>query len=812
MNRLFLPLVVGMLCAFLSSTAFAQSVTVQIIHNAPDMALNPVDVLVDGNVAVDDLAFREGTKFLTISLSSNIQVDFGLGPTNIPLPPLTAGETYVIMATGILPTSTGYDASVEAGNNSDIDFNIIGVEATNDTTTAAGSVNIAVAHGVTDADTVDVLANGGPLIDDLAYEEFRDYATVPNDLYVLQVTPWDDNSTVLASYYANLPALGLDGEGIVVFASGFLNPANNNNGPGFGLFAMTRNGGPALPLPTVGSAEAQIIHNSADPLADTVDIYIDISTTVVKLDDVAFREATEFLGVPAGYPLDVVIAGKTSTDITDQVVTTIPATFDDGESYVVVATGVVGAGFASNPDGIDSSFTLLAYPGARKTAATAGEVDLLVHHGSTDAPSVGIAANGGLVVDSAAYKDFAGYLGVPAAEYRVDVTANKDGSNVLFPFVVDLSGFADAALTVFASGFVTPGDNNGGPGFGLFAVGPAGGQAIALTPVGNARVQVIHNSADPAAATVDIYVDVLSGVEKFDDVPFRGATAFNNLPTGYEIDIVVAAPTSTGITDQAVDTFSVTLMDGDTLYAVANGVLDTTGFSTGANGDAIFFNLFVSEAREVADDNSMFDLKVFHGATDAPAVDVTVNEGIPALIDSLTYGKFTDFVPVMPAAYELGVGANPVTATSDLLVSFDADLSTSAGEAGLILASGFLSPEDEPTGALSFGLLFVQPDGTATLLPVATNVADLPIDNSVMRAYPNPAKDFLTVDYQVDQAGSVQVQLFDLQGRELMGTTLEQTPGSHQLDLNLSEMNQGVHILMMTTPSTRSIQRVLIQE
>lgn len=1040
-----LPLVLVMLCSILTGTVFAQTTArIQIIHNAPDLAVDPVDVIVDGVVAVNDLGFREATPFLDIDLTSTIELDFGVGPIPAPIPAgLTPGGSFVIMATGVLPTSTGYDASVETANGGDIDFTTILLDAGADTTTTAGFVNVAVAHGATDADTVDVLANGGPLIDDLAYEDFTGYATVPTAEYILQVTPYNNNSTVVASYVADLAGLNLDGEGIVVFASGFLNPANNNNGPAFGLFATTRAGGPAVPLPTVGTARAQIIHNSADPAAATVDIYVDIVTDTVKFDDVAFREATPFVDLPTGYgltavvagsgsaditdqvvgsfpltavdgesytivasgvvgtgfaanpdavntdftllvrpgaresaanagevdllvhhgstdapsvginanggavvpaatyqdfagylsvpatefrvdvtavndpstiiapfyvdlsgfadealtvfasgfldpaannsgpafglyavsaaggpaipltavgaaraqiihnsaapaadtvdiyvntladtvklddvafrnatgfldlpsdyPLDIVIAGSNSANIGDAVVATIPATVMDGESYSIVASGVLGGTFAANPDGINTDFTLLVNPGARETAANPGEVDLLVHHGSTDAPSVGIAANGGLIVDSAAYQDFAGYLGVPAAAYRVDVTAPNDADNIIAPFYVDLSGFPDEALTVFASGFLTPADNDDGPAFGLFAVSAAGGEAIPLSPVGEARVQVIHNSADPAAATVDIYVDILRDTLKFDDVSFRAATAFQSLPTGYDLDIVVAGPSSADITDAAVDTTTATLMAGDTLYAVANGVLDTTGFSTAANGDAIFFDLYFGAAREAAVDPTKFDLKVFHGATDAPVVDVAVNEGIPALIDSLPYGVFTDYVAVDPALYELGVGAHELTDAADILASFDADLSGAAGGAGLILASGFLDVTDEPTGALSFGLLFVQPDGTATLLPVTTGL-DLPLDNSVVRVYPNPIRGQATLDYQVQQGGAVNVQLFDLQGRELMSESVERVPGNYQMNLNTEGFTSGVHLLMVTTPTTRSVMRVTIQE
>ncbi|HEX2616991.1 MAG TPA: T9SS type A sorting domain-containing protein, partial [Flavobacteriales bacterium] len=42
--------------------------------------------------------------------------------------------------------------------------------------------------------------------------------------------------------------LGLDGAAITVFASGFLTPANNSNGPAFGLWVALASGGDLIPL------------------------------------------------------------------------------------------------------------------------------------------------------------------------------------------------------------------------------------------------------------------------------------------------------------------------------------------------------------------------------------------------------------------------------------------------------------------------------------------------------------------------------------------------------------------------------------
>ena len=55
---------------------------------------------------------------------------------------------------------------------------------------------------------------------------------------------------------------------------------------------------------------------------------------------------------------------------------------------------------------------------------------------------------------------------------------------------------------------------------------------ISTASAQTARVQIIHNSADAAAAEVDIYLD---GAIAIEDVAFRTATPFIDLPADVNI-------------------------------------------------------------------------------------------------------------------------------------------------------------------------------------------------------------------------------------------------------------------------------------
>jgi len=235
---------------------------------------------------------------------------------------------------------------------------------------------------------------------------------------------------------------------------------------------------PEAPEEDADTAFVQIVHNAADPAAEVVDIYVVEGMDTTLLDDVAFRTATAFLPLPAGTDLEVVVAGPDSESAADGL-----ASFDFNlnadSSYYLVANGVLDtAGFAPNPEGLDIGFNLFAFEGARQEGVTDSLVDVNVFHGSTDAPNVGVNANGATIIPGFSYGDFSDYLSVPAQAYQLDVTPGGDTSTVLFSFEADLTGTEGAAALVLASGFVDTSANAGGAEFGLLAVFADGTSAL----------------------------------------------------------------------------------------------------------------------------------------------------------------------------------------------------------------------------------------------------------------------------------------------------------------------------------------------
>jgi hypothetical protein len=240
-------------------------------------------------------------------------------------------------------------------------------------------------------------------------------------------------------------------------------------------------------------ALVQVIHNSADAAAAEVDVYINGDRA---LDDFAFRTATEFLPLPAGVPLAIGIAPGNSTSAAD-IIATFNFILEDGEKYIVVANGIV------SPSGYSPAtpFDLLVYGLGRTEATSPTNTDVLVFHGSTDAPTVDVVAVGaGTIVDDLSYSEFAGYLELPTADYVLEVK-DETGTTTVKAYNAPLAELEldGVALTVLASGFLNPANNSDGPAFGLWVALPSGGDLIPLP-------ERVDNSTRPQFNAADITI------------------------------------------------------------------------------------------------------------------------------------------------------------------------------------------------------------------------------------------------------------------------------------------------------------------
>jgi hypothetical protein len=224
------------------------------------------------------------------------------------------------------------------------------------------------------------------------------------------------------------------------------------------------------------TARVQVIHNCADLAATSVDIYLNND---LLIDNFNFRTASPFIDAPANEEFSVSVAPSTSASSSEALVT-YNFTLTEGGTYVLIADGII------SPTGYSPSkaFSIEVYPMGREVASYATNTDLLIHHGSTDAPTVDVVETGvgaGTIVDNASYKDFTDYLELPTSDYTLDIR-DASGAITVATFSAPLAtlNLMGMSAVVVASGFLDPTSNSNGESFGLYVALPAGGALVAL--------------------------------------------------------------------------------------------------------------------------------------------------------------------------------------------------------------------------------------------------------------------------------------------------------------------------------------------
>ena len=211
----------------------------QIVHNAADPALAQVDVHLGifPNSNPIQLDFRQATPAIFFAGTGNVPITFSarddrntsLATIAFTLPP--AGSNAAVFAQGVT------DPSNFAPNPDNIstafglkDFTgVKGVEA-------AGNFAAMAFHGVTDAPTVDVEIVGVGTVSNLSYGS-SSAAPVTFASGVARRININVGPSTVASFDLS-QTQARDQVGSIIFASGFLNRANNQNGPAFVMYIV----------------------------------------------------------------------------------------------------------------------------------------------------------------------------------------------------------------------------------------------------------------------------------------------------------------------------------------------------------------------------------------------------------------------------------------------------------------------------------------------------------------------------------------------------------------------------------------------
>ena len=364
-------------------------------------------------------------------------------------------------------------------------------------------------------------------------------------------------------------------------------------------------------------------------------------------------------------------------------------------------------------------------------------------NGISDIGGLDFYASEQLIVQNVGYGEFSEYFDISTQTDEIVVKESGTNNNI-GSYGVEIAQRTGQSGIVYASGYY-----NSEQPFAPFSMSMVYSNGLVerlenavSTLDETASVQIIHNSPYPV---VDIYVD---GTEALGDVPYRATTGLIDLPISTTVGIAPA-------NDAIIASFPFSLVSGGHYVVTASGIVGDTDHP---------FDLVASTLDTAAVDADHFALKVYHGVTDAPAVDIYANGSL--LVDSLDYGDYAGYVQVPVGDYTIDIAAHGSTTP---VASFSAPLTGLGGGAGVVFASGFLSPARTDS---AFTLILTTPSGYSVELPATTTalatddeIGISPLTFELNQNYPNPFNPTTTIGFQLSNPGNVVIKIFDINGR-----------------------------------------------
>jgi hypothetical protein len=531
----------------------------------------------------------------------------------------------------------------------------------------------------------------------------------------------------------------------------------------------------------------QIIHNSADTALTELDIYVNDSLVA---DNLAFRTATAFLTVPdqqGDTPTRIYINPSNSLDTADYYLRSdIPS---EAGNYLAAVAGTL----FQTPYTPQQTFRIDYLSNARITGSSPDNADVVFYHGSDDSPTIDIGEIGlnfpDVWVDDISYGQFSNYRTLGDSIYRIGL---YDEESIIL--AISYAGFFKGpehdgkAYALIASGFQIPEFNAFGPLFSMFIVGSDGGAFQEMLPANvldSASVQLIHAMPDQASSVVDIY---LNNEIWLNDFSFRSATPFLNIPANRNLRLAVCASTST---DTVGAYFDELLYLSTTNYTmVLAGMTNPSGFNP-----AEPVRLSVRDnARKAAIDNDEIDMLFYHAIPDGGTMDFkSIMPIVTTLTNNMNFGSynFPSYLEITPYDFSLNLTDESGSTVYNSFL-FPALSENLAGEAIVMLALGFLNPENNQAGS-GAGFWYTTAAG-GSLIECTKVTGNESINNeSNFIVSPNPTSDFVRINLKNAPKNETEIRLFDLHGKQHYQAFL--TGKEDQFTFSTSTFSSGLYIV-----------------
>ena len=80
-----------------------------------------------------------------------------------------------------------------------------------------------------------------------------------------------------------------------------------------------------------------------------------------------------------------------------------------------------------------------------------------------------------------------------------------------------------------------------------------------------------------------------------------------------------------------------------------------------------------------------------------------------------------------------------------------------------------------------------------------------------LMVYPNPATDYVNVEFSIPESGKVRFQLLDMMGKMLKNADMEGFAGTNQYKFDIHGVSKGVYLMEIITESGKSVRKIMVQ-
>lgn len=92
------------------------------------------------------------------------------------------------------------------------------------------------------------------------------------------------------------------------------------------------------------------------------------------------------------------------------------------------------------------------------------------------------------------------------------------------------------------------------------------------------------------------------------------------------------------------------------------------------------------------------------------------------------------------------------------------------------------------------------------------NLSEDLAEQTDLTIHPNPARDYITIDYQLNALSTTSIGLYDMTGKKLMDIVpmQSQAKGKYQQQLNLGELTEGMYFVLLQTETEQISQKLIL--